>query len=61
MKNPYLCDRCTARALSRFLMPDAGLDLQFCNHHAAKFSESLSAQGFAVDESFLREKECESV
>lgn len=34
------CDRCSAQARVRAIMPGGG-DLMFCNHHAQKYEEQL--------------------
>lgn len=41
-----LCDRCSAKALTRFTKSESDMDLAFCGHHRNEFYGSLSAQGF---------------
>jgi len=53
------CDRCSARALSRFTKAESDMELAFCGHHCDKYLESLSSQGFvqvveAVDKEFAK-------
>lgn len=47
-----LCDRCSARAIQRFVSQD-NHTLTFCNHHATKFLVALGNQGFVVQEDEL--------
>jgi hypothetical protein len=46
MGNLVLCDRCNARALTKFTKSDPEMELAFCGHHSDKYLESLSSQGF---------------
>jgi len=46
-----LCDRCSAKALTRFTKSD--MELAFCGHHRNGFYESLSAQGFVEVVTFV--------
>ena len=53
-----LCDRCGARALSRFTKSES-MELAFCDHHKNEYLESLSSQGFievvyAADKEFAK-------
>jgi hypothetical protein len=54
-----LCDRCSARALTRFTKSESDMELAFCGHHRDKYLESLSSQGFiqvveAADKEFAK-------
>lgn len=44
------CDRCSARAHVRAIMPGGG-DLLFCNHHAQQYEEQLRKVAVRIIES----------
>jgi hypothetical protein len=44
------CDRCSAQARVRAIMPGGG-DLVFCNHHAKQYEEHLRKVAVRVIES----------
>ncbi|PZS36220.1 MAG: hypothetical protein DLM59_01595 [Pseudonocardiales bacterium] len=41
------CDRCSAQALVRAIMPGGG-DLMFCGHHAKQYDASLRKVGVRI-------------
>jgi hypothetical protein len=54
-----LCDRCSARAQSRFTKSESDMELAFCGHHKNEYLQALSAQGFievvyAADKEFAK-------
>jgi hypothetical protein len=46
------CDRCTAAAKVRAVLPGGG-DLVFCQHHANRYREKLEALAADIDETSL--------
>ena len=47
------CDRCGAAAVVQFSHMANNTDLLFCGHHATKFMDAITSQGFVVIEDDL--------